>query len=137
MIVADTSALVALLNADDRHHDVVRDLWERDPDAWVIPWAVLPELDYMVRRHLGARPAELFLGDVATGGFIVEHGQASDLIRAAELDSRHRDLGLGLVDGVVAAVSERLHAQAIATLDVRHFGVLELSGSPDIYPRDL
>jgi predicted nucleic acid-binding protein len=50
------------------------------------------------------------------------------LLRAAKLDTQYRDLGLRLVDGVVAAVAERLRASGIATLDVRHFGALELAG---------
>ncbi len=45
-------------------------------------------------------------------------------------------LGLGLVDGVVIAVSERLRAQAIATLDLRHFGAVSIQGSPRLLPRD-
>jgi uncharacterized protein len=137
VIVADTSAVIALLDADDAYHETLRQLWEADPEAWVLPWAILPEIDYLVRRHLGATTARLFLRDVSEGSFSVEHGRASDLIRAHELDARYADLGIGLVDGVVAAVAERLGAGAIATLDVRDFGSLELGGAPKLYPRDL
>ena len=66
----------------------------------------------------------------------MEHGAQSDVVRARDLDAHHADLGLGLVDGVVAAVAERVSARAIATLDLRHFGMLELDGSPLLYPRD-
>jgi predicted nucleic acid-binding protein len=135
MIVADTSALVALIRRDDPHHHAVRALWEATSGSWVVPWAVLPEVDYLVRRHLGPEPARLFLRDVADGAFPVEHGLGSDLVRAAALDAQHASLGLGLVDGVVVAVAERLRADAIATLDVRHFGALGLPIK--LYPRDL
>lgn len=137
IVVADTSALVALIDADDAHHELLRELWEYDPAAWVIPWAVLPEVDHLIRRHVGARAAGLFLQDVVGGGFSVEHGQPADLARAAELDRRHSDLGLGLVDGIVIAVAERLHADAIATLDVRHFSAVAPAGAESLYPRDL
>jgi len=137
VIVADTSAVIALLNADDRQHEVVRELWEADPDAWVLPWAILPEVDYLARRHLGVYVARLFLSDVAQGGFAVEHSHPSDLIRAHDLDTRYADLDLGFVDGVVAAVAERLGASAIATLDLRDLGGLDLVGRPKLYPRDL
>ncbi len=37
----------------------------------------------------------------------------------------------------VMAVAERLRASAIATLDLRHFGVVTLRGRPRLLPRDL
>ena len=135
MIVADTSALLALMGRDDLHHAAVRELWEATAAQWVIPWAVLPEVDYLLRRHHSHDFARVFLGDLADGAFTVEHGTAADLARATELDAQHAALGIGLVDGVVAAVAERLRARAIATLDMRHFGALGLPLK--LYPRDL
>jgi len=35
------------------------------------------------------------------------------------------------------AVSERLGAEAIATLDLRHFGAVSIKGRPKLLPRDL
>jgi predicted nucleic acid-binding protein len=136
-LVADTSAVLALLDADDRHHEAVRALWERAPHAWVLPWAILPEVDYLARRHLGAEPARLFLGDVVSGAYIVEPSDPGHVRRALELDAQYAALDIGLVDGVVAALAEKLHAEAIVTLDVRHFGALELDGNPKLYPRDV
>jgi uncharacterized protein len=98
---------------------------------------VLPEIDYLLRRHVGHDTARLFMRDVCDGAFAVEYGEVSDMKRARELDERYADLGIGLVDGVVAAIAERLRASAIATLDVRHFGVLQLSGAPALLPRDV
>ena len=45
MIVADTSAIVALIDADDQHHRVLRRLFEADRTEWLLPWAILPEVD--------------------------------------------------------------------------------------------
>lgn len=137
MIVADTGAVLALIDAEDRHHRVLLDLWESRQDEWVLPWAILPEVDYLLREHVTAEAAGLFLADVAAESFVVEYGQPSDIRRAVQLDRKYRALELGLVDGVVAAVAERLHARAIATLDLRDFGALALKGSPQLYPRDL
>ena len=137
MIVADTGAIVALIDADDRHHRTLRALFERDPDAWVLPWAVLPEVDYLAGAHVGARAEEAFLADLADGVFRVEWGEDADLERASEIARRYRSLRLGLVDSVVIAVAERLHAEAIATLDVRHFGAVAIRTKPRLWPRDL
>ena len=137
MIVADTGALIALADADDRHHKQLRALFESDPRAWVLPWAILPEVDYLLTTHLGAKAELAFLDDLARGSYAVEWGDDADLARAHELCKRYRSLAMGLVDGVVMAVAERLGASAIATLDVRHFGTVAIRGAPKLYPRDL
>jgi len=137
VIVADTGAIVALVDADDRHHAGLRRLFEREPDAWILPWAILPEVDYMLGAHVGIRAEERFLADLASGAWGVEWGDPADLARAGEITRRHRALRLGLVDSVVMAVAERRRAAAIATLDLRHFGAVTLRSRPRLLPRDL
>lgn len=136
MIVADTGPIVALIDADDRHHESFRALFEENPDAWVLPWAILPEVDYLLLEHVGSRAEQAFLTDLAASVFRVEWGDERDLARASELTKRHKDLKLGLVDTVVMAVAERLEADAIATLDLRHFGAVPIRGRPRLLPRD-
>jgi predicted nucleic acid-binding protein len=126
-----------------RHHAPVdtnralRALYEEDPEAWVLPWAILPEVDYLLMTHVGVRAEEAFLADVAGSVYRVEWGEDADLTRARQLCVRHRALRPGLVDAVVVAVTERLHARAVATLDLRQFAVLDIHGHPRLLPRDL
>jgi predicted nucleic acid-binding protein len=136
VIVADTSAVVALVDRDDRWHEPIRALFDADPGAWVIPWAALAEIDYLLGSHVGKSAQDAFLLDLAEGAFVVEWGGAEDLGRAHAVDRKHRALRLGLVDGVVIAVAERLRAKAIATLDLRHFGAVAVRGRPKLLPRD-
>lgn len=136
MIVADTGALVALFDRSDRHHEAVRAIYESDPDAWMLPWAVLPEVDYLVSAHLGARAQDLWLADLATGAFAVDWGRQEDLVAAERLCRRYKALRLGLVDAAVIATAERLRADAIATLDLKHFGAVAIKGRPRLLPRD-
>jgi hypothetical protein len=136
MIVADTGAMIALFDRSDRHHEAVRRLYEDDPDAWLLPWAVLPEIDYLVATHLGARAQDLWLADVSSGAFIVEWGRQEDLAAAERLCRRYKTLRLGLVDAIVIATAERLRAEAIATLDLKHFGAVAMKGKPRLLPRD-
>jgi predicted nucleic acid-binding protein len=137
LIVADTSAMVALLDADDAHHPAVTAIWQDAPGQWVLPWAILPGVDYLIRRNLGAHVAGLFLRDVSEQRFNVDYGKPVDLLRAHALDRKYAALNLGLADGVVIAIAERLRASAIVTLDVRHFGAIHIEGGPRLLPRDL
>lgn len=136
MIVADTGAILAVLDRSDRHHHELVDLFDRTGDVWVLPWAILPEVDYLVERHGGQAAAELFRDDLAAGAWVVEWGDDDDLSAAHRLLTRYADLRLGLVDAVVLTIAERLRAHAIATLDLRHFGAVSLEASPRLLPRD-
>jgi predicted nucleic acid-binding protein len=137
VIVADTGAVVALIDADERHHRLLGDLYRQDPAAWILPWAVLPEVDYLLATHVSARAQDAFVADLAGGEWMVDWGQEGDLARVHELTTRYRSLRIGLVDAAVIVVAERLRASAIATLDLRHFGVVAIRGRPRLVPRDL
>lgn len=137
MIVADTGAVLALIDVDDRHHQNLYDLFVADPDRWVLPWAVLPEVDYLLAEHVSRKTEQLFVADLAAGAWAVEWGVHEDLMRAHQIVKRHRSLRLGLVDAIVIAVAERLNADAIATLDLRDFASVEIAGAPKLLPRDL
>lgn len=136
MIVVDTGAMLALLDASEDHHSVIRELYEENPDAWIVPWAILPEVDYLVAAHLGAKAQEAFLADLAEGAFLVEWGRDEDLAVARRICTRYRSLQPGLVDAIVIATAERLKADSIATLDLRHFGAVSIRGTPRLLPRD-
>ena len=137
MIVVDTSGMLALLDQDDRAHASVLEVFRVHRDDWVLPWAILPELDHMALAWLGSLATAALRADLADGRYHVAWGRTTDLRRAQELDVRYRDLRMGLVDGVVMALAERLQAWAIVTLDLRDFGAVQLKGNPQIWPRDL
>jgi predicted nucleic acid-binding protein len=133
--VADTGAVVALVDRDDRHHADVRALFAANPDEWVLPWAILPEVDYLIARELGAGAERAWLADIGNGAFAIEWPAAGDLAAAQALVERYAALEMGLVDAVVMVTAERLRAH-IATLDYRHFGAVRLVHNPRLLPRD-
>jgi predicted nucleic acid-binding protein len=137
MIVADTGAILALVDTSDRHHKTLRAVFEERPTAWILPWAILAEVDYLIGAHLGAKAQAAWLDDLASGAFQIEWGSEADLTRAREIARRHHALRLGLVDAVVMATAERLRAVSIATLDLRHFAAVAIRGTPRLLPRDL
>jgi len=136
MIVADTGAVLALLDRDEDNHPAVRKLYDEDPDGWILPWAILPEVDYLLAAHVGRKAREMFLADLADGAFVVDWGGDADLAAIGRIHGRYRSIQLGLVDAAVIATAERLKADAIATLDLRHFGAVTISGKPRLLPRD-
>lgn len=129
MIVADTGGVLALLDRDDRHHEIVRQLFEQEPD-WILPWAILPEVDYLATKFLGEKVARAFVDDLREGLFNVDSSLDQDLARASELLSQYDRLNLGLVDAVVMAQAERHRARVIVTTDARHFRAVKLSIRP-------
>jgi len=137
LVVMDTGALVALIDRSDPNHAVLRAAFEKRPEDWVLPWAIVGEVDYIIRARLGVESARTFRRDLAEGLFTVEWDGSSDMERACELDGQYADLDLGLVDAIVMACAERLGATAIATLDLRDFGAVQLVGRPELWPRDL
>jgi predicted nucleic acid-binding protein len=92
----------------------------------IVPALVLAEVDYFLRNERAAMRklvAEVF--DPATT-YELEPVQPADIVRGLELDAKFCDLGLGLVDGVVAAVAERRRVHRILTTDRADFAVLRV-----------
>ena len=86
---------------------------------------MVTEVVYLLGTRLGVEPEIRFLGDLAAGNLIVEPVAASDWMRIAELVAQYGDLPLGTVDASVIAAAERLGVSDIATLDRRHFTVVQ------------
>jgi predicted nucleic acid-binding protein len=90
----------------------------------VVPALVLAEVDYFLRAERAAMRkliAEIF--DPATT-YEFELPTPHDIVRALEFDAKFRELNIGLVDGVVAAVAERRRIWRVLTTDRRDFSVL-------------
>jgi uncharacterized protein len=99
-------------------------LLETDPGPLAVPVLVVTEVVYLLATRLGPAAEVRFLGDIASGAFVVAEVDAADWLRIAELVSTYRDLPLGTVDASVVALAERLGTTRIATLDRRHFGTV-------------
>jgi hypothetical protein len=73
----------------------------------IVPALVLAEVEYFLRENRAAMRkliAEIF---DPTTRYEYELPLPSDLVRALEFDAKFKELNLGLVDGTVAALSER------------------------------
>ncbi len=130
-VVADSGAIYALYDSDDKHHSAVRSVLETEPGAIILPVVALAELDYLLAEFLGVEAELQFLSDLNQGAFTLEPISLSDLDRCREILAMYRDLKPGLVDASVVTIAERLEIDRILTVDVRHFRVLQpRSGKP-------
>ena len=139
-IVADTGGLLRALARTPAGQPSFPE-YERiltSASAVIVPGLVLAEVDYFLRaerRAMRRLIAEIF--DPATR-YEYELPLATDIARALELDAKFEDLGLGLVDGMVAAVAERRRVYRVLTSDRRDFGAIRvgprLSRALDLLP---
>ena len=107
---ADTSALFALLNRNDRHHaeaarvaQLVRDQHEA---LWTID-AVVIELWRLLRGVAGATQADALVHALVVGGVRVEASTREDYGRAWQLGLEWQDQELALTDRLCFAAIER------------------------------
>lgn len=125
MLVVDTSVVVASLDHRERHHGASRELIESTDDRIVLPSPILCEVDHLIHRKFGATAMPRFLARVRAGELDIVEIETRDLGRTIELMERYTDLDVGFVDAAVLAIVERLNEPKLATLDRKHFSVMQ------------
>jgi predicted nucleic acid-binding protein len=123
-LVADSGCLLALYDADDRHHAATAAVVDAEAGPLIIPVAILAEVDYLLRKQLGTEAESVFLSDLASGAFTLEPFHPEDLKRCRELIGIYRELDLGIADAAVIATAERRGIDRILTLDLHDFRVV-------------
>ncbi len=91
----------------------------------MVPQLVITEVAYLLATRLGTEAEVRFLGDLAAGTLLPEAVAPGDWLRIAELVGRYRDLPLSTADASVVAAAERMAITDVATLDRRHFSVVQ------------
>jgi predicted nucleic acid-binding protein len=123
LIVLDTSVIYALLDvADGRHAQALGWYESLDEDLVTTP-LVLAETDHLAATRLGARALAAFRADVRAGAYLVEWWPTA-ASESAELADRYADLGIGMTDASLVALSARTGTADLATFDERHFRAL-------------
>jgi predicted nucleic acid-binding protein len=127
-IVADTGGLLRALARTPTGRPSFPEYEKilRSAAAVIVPAFVLAEVDFFLRTERKAMRrliAEIF--DPATR-YEYELPLPTDIARALELDAKFEALGLGLVDGVVAATAERRRVYRVLTSDRRDFAVIRV-----------
>jgi predicted nucleic acid-binding protein len=123
-IALDTSVVYARMDRNDADHvDVSAWIDEQDDELVTTPLAVA-EMGYLLTRIGGAKAAAALRGDLKAGTYEVGWWPTA-MAESVAVADRHESMGLGLVDASLVALAARLSTTRIATLDERHFRVLE------------
>ncbi len=121
MILVDAGPLVALIHADDRHHQVCRDVFRQLSEPLVSVWPAVVEAMYLLDFSWRAQDAlwEFLHRRALT---LLPLGQ-DDVTRMRALMEKYRDLPMDLADAALVRVAERERIRRIFTLDRRDFAI--------------
>jgi uncharacterized protein len=126
VIVLDTSAILALLDADDPDHARCAAAFGAARPPIVVPAGILGEVGYLIEAKLGEQAVHDFVVALERRAFVLDCGE-HDFAAMGALLERYRDLRLGLADASVAACAER-RGGPVLTLDFRDFGPIAREG---------
>ena len=121
MVLVDAGPLIALIHADDRHHErCVATLRELDEPLGTV-WPALTEAMYLLNFSWKAQEA---LWEMLERGVVtLLPVEDADLARMHDLMKKYRDLPMDLADAALVAVAEREKVRRIFTLDRRDFAI--------------
>ena len=120
----DTGPLVAVANADDKHHVRCVALVASLAGPLLVPPTVLVEACWILNDRAGPAAQAALLDSVAAGELELTSLLPADVARMAQLVRTYHDLRLDPADASVIAIAERLGVTQIATLDRRDFSVV-------------
>jgi predicted nucleic acid-binding protein len=129
-LIYDTGPLYAAMDQADRDHAACVELFTSSAEPLVVPALVVVELDWLVSSRLGAVALQALVDNIQEGTIRIAELTRADYARIRELYGRYRDLPLGFVDAAVLAVVERLGERKLATLDHRHFRIVQPRHTP-------
>jgi predicted nucleic acid-binding protein len=121
MVLVDAGPLIALIHADDNHHErCVATLRSLDEPLGTV-WPALTEAMYLLNFSWKAQEA---LWEMLERGIVVLLPvEGSDLSRIRELMKKYKDLPMDLADAALVAVAEREKIRRVFTLDRRDFDI--------------
>ncbi len=125
MLVIDTGVIVAAADRSDSYHERSVELIQHAIGPLVTTGLVVAECAYLIQRQLGTAAEATLYQSIVDGSLQVEPLQRQDWVRVKELVKKYGDLPLGGTDASVISIAERLEQTQIATLDRRHFTVVQ------------
>jgi uncharacterized protein len=121
----DAGPIVALLVAEDMHHDWARHTWECLEPPLLTCEAVLSEAQFLVARF-GGNPRAV-LEFVQRGALRLSFGVQNEVTRLLELQQAYRSLPMSLADACLVRMAEQSHRCRVVTTD-SHFRIYRRNG---------
>ena len=123
-VLVDASALVALLDRDDRAHDRCVEALKRLGDPLITVWPALTEAMHLLADTPGVEALCHMVEDQVLALASLE---AADVGRMKELMRKYRDLPMDFADAALVRVAERDGLTRVLTFD-KHFEIYRLPG---------
>jgi uncharacterized protein len=121
VILIDAGPLVALIHADDAHHERCVEALSSIKEPLLTVWPAVTEAMYLLGFSWKAQDALWEL--LARGVVSLVSVDKPDHARMRELMKRYRDLPMDLADAALVVVAERERIRRVFTLDHRDFRV--------------
>jgi len=133
-VILDTGIVYAYYDRSDAWHARAKALMRREAKGLILPAAVIPEVDDLLERRLGAGSRHALYRGITEGHYFVADLPRQSYPRVAAIDRQFADLGLGFVDAALVALAESLKVLRIATADRRHFEPLAAAFRLELLP---
>lgn len=131
MIIADTSGLLALFNAREPRHSVVRRALAGSRAPLIVSPYVVAELDYLVSTRIGVDAELAVLRALSGPPYQLAEVDATLLADSADVVQQYADQQIGVADASIVVLAQRHRTDRVLTLDRRHFTVLRTAeGTP-------
>lgn len=121
MILVDAGPLVALIHADDQHHQSCRAAFRKLREPLATTWPVLTEAMYLLGFSWVAQEALWKMTE--RGAVVLMPLEAEDIPRMRLLMHKYRDLPMDMTDASLVRLAEREKLRRVFTLDRRHFSI--------------
>jgi predicted nucleic acid-binding protein len=126
VILIDAGPLVALVDADDQHHEKCVDCLKNLREPLVTVWPPLIEAVYLLGDLPRAREAVWEM--LARGVVQLLRLDLADIPRIRELMTKYADRPMDLADAALVRVAEREGIRKVFTVDRSDFSVYRLYG---------
>ncbi len=126
MILVDAGPLVAIISADDQHHQRCTAALPLIREPMLTVWPALSEAMYLLRSSLQAQ--EELWQMIEDGSLRIADLDLDDCSRMRNLMRKYRDLPMDLADAALVRLAERERISRIFTIDRRDFEVYRPAG---------
>lgn len=126
MILVDAGPLVALIHADDRHHQECKDVLTSLREPMLTVWPAFTEAMYLLGFSSAAQ--ESLWKILESDALWMADLQEEDCPRMRDIMRKYRDLPMDLADAALVRVAERERISRVFTIDRRDFEVYRPQG---------